>query len=130
MVTTTLVEANVKLGEEVYDAIKRDATLGVRAALWWYDVDASEWRYMVAAEDCARRGPRAAYLRVRNLLKRANLLDRLPLAKVVVVRPDDRTLATIKKMFDFSKTPRPMHFALENITIPGLHIEGAFLYDA
>lgn len=129
MVTTALVEANVKLGEDVYDAIKHDATLGAKGALWWFDSDASEWRFMIVAEDYDRRGPRAAYSRVHSVLKNAGLLDRLPLVRVVVVPPSHRIPVALRKAIDAAQMPRPIHVSLDDITIPELHVEAAYVYD-
>ncbi|RIK81237.1 MAG: hypothetical protein DCC68_09175 [Planctomycetota bacterium] len=129
MVTTTLVEANVKLGESVYDAIRHDGMLGVQGALWWFDPDASEWRYLVVARGYDRRGPRAAYSRLQSILKKAGLLDQLPLVRVVVVSPNHRIPVALRKLIDASQTPPPMHVPLDNVTIPGMHVDAAYIYD-
>jgi hypothetical protein len=129
MVTASLVEANVKLGEDVYRALKRDAKLGVRGALWWFDAEASEWRFMIVADDYLRRGPRAAYSRVHSLLSKAGLIDQLPLVRVVVVPPDHTIPAELRKVVDRRLTPPPVNLALDNLTLPGLHVEAAYIYD-
>ena len=98
MAAPALVESDMQLGKDVYSAISEDKVLKPRAILWLFDDDAHEWRLIISTDDAKSRGPQAAYLRVRSILKKANLLDRIPLNRIVVTTPDNPLLATIGSM--------------------------------
>jgi hypothetical protein len=96
MAAPALVEADLNLGRDVYDAIRDDSVLRPSAALWLYDDDAQEWRFLIASEQARKFGPKAAYSRVHALLKRAGLLGRMPVRRIAVTTPDDPVLAAIE----------------------------------
>jgi hypothetical protein len=127
VVATVLVGADLAVGETIYHKLKEDTELVLRAAMWWFDLDAGEWRYFVAADYVSQHGPRAAYLRIHNLLSNAQVP--LPLSRIVVVAPDNQRLQILRRTFKFT-APRPMNLTLQNVDIPGLHIEGAHIYNA
>ncbi|MEX2120033.1 MAG: hypothetical protein WD847_10605 [Pirellulales bacterium] len=107
-------------------ALWKDPVLKPTAIFWLYDDDASEWRFVIATEDARRRGPQAAYLRVRNLLKRAGLLDRLPLRRVVVVDPAHPLLTSVAAILSTpGNSLAGMSFydcVVNNVPIAGMHL--------
>jgi hypothetical protein len=94
--------------------------------MWIYDDDAEEWRFLVASEDVRKRGPQAAYLRVRNLLKNARLLDRLPLRRVVIADPSHPLLSIVSTVGQTSGNELAgwsfYDCTFNGITVPGMHI--------
>jgi hypothetical protein len=88
----------MNVGLEATAAVWKDAKLKPTAAMWLYDDDASEWRFLIATNDAKKRGPQAAYLRVRTIRKKAGLLDRLPLGRVTVADPDNPVLFSIVRL--------------------------------
>jgi hypothetical protein len=95
MVTQVLVDKDVALGKDVFDLISRDPILRPSAAMWIFDEDAIEWRYLIATEFAATRGPQAAYSRVQSILRRAKLLDVFPFHRCVVVAPNNQLVSTM-----------------------------------
>jgi hypothetical protein len=79
-------------------ALWADPVLRPIAAIWLFDDDAHEWRFLIATQDARESGLQAAYLRVRNVLKKHDLLDRLPLRRVVVTDPSNRVVDTLTSL--------------------------------
>lgn len=100
MAATTLVESDIRVGQEAFEALRDDPVLEPTALAWLYFEDPEEWRYLVATQYASTRGPRDAYLRIRSLLKRAALLERLPLRRVVVTTPDSPFLSALDCVTD------------------------------
>lgn len=87
MAAPPLVDADMKLGAEAAAVLWKDPILQPTAIMWAYDEDASEWRFLVGSADARHRGPQATYRRIHKLLKHANMIDRFPLRRIVVVDP-------------------------------------------
>ena len=137
MAAPPLVEVDVKIGEQVAEAIWKDPILRPTGILWYYDEDASRWRLLIASEDARHRGPQAAYLRVRKLIKKAGLLDRLPLERIVVTDPSSFLLQSVGSEI---QTPGNelaglmfVDCTFQNLFVPGLyvyHLNNTFTNDA
>lgn len=127
MAAPILVDADVNLGMEASKALWEDPALKPSAIMWLYDEDASEWRFLIATEDVRKRGPQAAYLRVRNLLKNAGLLDRLPLRRVVVADPADRLVATVRSAIH-TQADALHGLSFYECTFNNMHVAGMHIY--
>jgi hypothetical protein len=105
----------------------KDPVLKPSAIFWLFDSDADEWRFVVASADARTRGPQAAYLRIRNLLKHAGLLDKLPLRRVVVIDPANPMLATMQGCI---ATPGDAlaSAGVYDCVFNGMHVDGMHVY--
>lgn len=106
MAVQTLVEEDRKSGMDAFERIKNDPLLLPTAVLWFFDEDASEWKFVVATEMGEKDGYQAAYLRLRSILDDADLSDLLPLNRCVIKRPDDPQIKSLSSRI--SKTPGGM----------------------
>lgn len=124
MVAPALVDADVQLGRELYEALGKDPVLAPSAAMWLYDEDAHEWRFLIATADAEKRGPQAAYLRVRNVLKKNGLLQRLPFQRFVVVAPSEPVITSMARFVSVGADAEPdLYDCLFNgIRVPGAHV--------
>ena len=125
MATPELVETDIKVGAEAAAALRDDPILKPKAAMWVYDDGATEWRFLVATADAVHRGPKAAYLRVRSLLKRNGLLKKLPLGRVIVTHPSHPLVTAVgKSMYLDIPNGAVIH---ENV-FDGVFITGMYIY--
>lgn len=60
MVTTALVDKNIKAGEKLIRALDK-SLLKVKAALWFYNVETDVWRLIIASPLVDEKGPKEAY---------------------------------------------------------------------
>jgi hypothetical protein len=74
MVTTALVEKNIRDGEELIKALDR-SKLEVKAALWFYNVETDIWRLIIASPYVDKQGPKEAYRLVQTELGKLSSLD-------------------------------------------------------
>jgi len=124
MVAPFLVEAEMALGREACNALKKDATIDPLLVMWFYDDDASEWRYLIATE-FATKEPLAAYRRVGTILRKARLGDNLPLNKVVVLSPES---PLVKQLSQLVYPGDNSEVSMYNCAIGDLVIHGAVIY--
>lgn len=117
----------MKLGTEAFEALRDDPVLEPTALAWLFFEDAGEWRFLVATRDVKKRGAQAAYLRVRGILKRVNLLDWLPLRRVVVTDPDNPFLDAIDSILDVT-APEPALMSIYNCAFNGAQVDGLVIY--
>jgi hypothetical protein len=108
-------------------ALWKDEKLKPTALLWLYDEDAQEWRFLVATQEVRKRGPQAAYLRIRGILKKASLLEKLPLRRVVLSDPSNPLLETIGQ---FVRTPDDALASTSfcDCTFNSLNVAGIHIY--
>ena len=94
MGTPPLVEADIKDGRRVSDAVRK--AIPVRRAFWAYFVGPEEWRLVIVTSLVDSQGPIAAY----DTLQRAIPAGTLPLRRVTVLGPSD---SLVKRL---ASTPR------------------------
>jgi hypothetical protein len=127
MAAPALVETDRTIGLEVARALWKDDRLKPSAALWLYDEDAGEWRFVIATGDVHTRGPRAAYLRMRGILKRAGFLDELPLRRVVLWDPSHPILAALRRIVRLPDD-RLASASVYDSTVGSTYVAGALVY--
>lgn len=117
----------MNLGEKVTKVLSADPILQPLALVWFFDESAKEWRFLVATDDVTNRGPRTVYMRIRKLLERSNLLDKLPLRRVVAVSPSSPIISALRAAI---KVPhgKIINTRLVNCNLFGLEISGAHIY--
>lgn len=114
-------------GMELAEALLKDPVIKPRSVMWVYDESASEWRFLVATNDVNKRGPQAAYLRIRNVLKRTGLASKIPLRRIVVSSPSQPLIEMLARTF-YVQENRIGRLSILDCTFDGMHIPGAYVY--
>ncbi len=78
-----------EIGQAAAEALRADPLLAATVAEWAYDDVAERWWFVMVTPYVNKRGLKAAYLRVRQVLSNAGLLDKLPLWQVLVADPSE-----------------------------------------
>jgi hypothetical protein len=127
VVTQPLVDSDIAIGKEAFLALRDDAILKPRAAMWYLDEEANEWRFLIATEYAKTRGPQAAYLRVHRVLQKAGVLAQLPVHRIVVTTPDDRIPAIVGR-FIGTEGSGPVGLKLLDNTFDRTFLPGLYVY--
>lgn len=90
----------------------------------------TSWRYVIATNDYVKRGPKAAYLRVRSILEKAGLLEEFPLHRVTITQPSDPLIKAIGKLVE---VPKRKSGAVSNVMLQdgyfaGVHVACAYVF--
>ncbi|MBX6425401.1 MAG: hypothetical protein IRZ09_05690 [Variibacter sp.] len=124
MASATLVEADIKMGEELV-ALLDAAGFPVTAAAWIHFPDVEEWRLVL-------RTPKAEKDLLGALREMSEIMDakgdlraRLDLSRVKLVPPSDRMLQAIGRMVRVTGPPT-VRFA-RNV-VDGIYIDDAVIY--
>ena len=128
MAPAPLVDTQINLGERLLAALK-EAHFDVSAALWWFSPEAERWVLMIASKDVERDGPAASYRRLHAALQKtrgAGIYLNEP--TVSVIDPKHPLLTTLRDYFDFRQEPKTKGAPLDQHTINGYAIEGAYVY--
>jgi hypothetical protein len=125
--TQPLVGWEVEIGMKAARILQQDTILKPTALFWFFNTDADEWRFIVATDSVRTRGQKSTYLRIRTILKRAGLLMRLPLQRVVAIDPSNPMLAAMRGCI---ATPKDEIASTEisNCVFNGFHVDGMHLY--
>lgn len=121
------------IGRHASDVLLRDQNLAPYGLLWLFDDRERDWRFVVATRDVVRNGPRSAYRRIRAALKRAGLLEALPLSRVLAVAPNDQLVqgvaTAIRGMFPEYKRKPIENATLKNYNLgDGNEMTNVFVY--
>lgn len=127
MASVALVEAEIVAGRELYLALRDDPALSVTATFWHFDVDACEWRLMIATPLVRTKGPKAAYRRIASIAKKHNQSGSVPLNRIVAIDSQHPTLIHLRK-FMGHPTREPRNNSYSHCVFNGMLVEGLYLY--
>ncbi len=123
---TALVENDIQLGATATEALQKSKDLRLRASLWLYYPESSEWRLLLATPVVDRKGPLEAYTRIQRALEKTNLARELPLHRVAAVSPKD---PLIRALLSNVKTgPGLARIRLTHNVIDDVFIDEALIY--
>ena len=124
MAKDTLVGVDVELGSRVLSLLD-EAGVPTPVALWLLNEDLGGWRLVLASPIYHREGPKAAYLRVLEVLSAADaeLVNQAPI-KLLGTRHG--LVRDLRQMF--SKGARVEGMRLGGHYIGGVWVEDAFVY--
>ena len=91
-----VTEKEIEIGRKVLEILSADSELNVRAALWVYNDNLGQWLFTISSKFYEKRGAQIAYLRVRTLLEKNALLERMPLDRVAIVADNDPVLELVR----------------------------------
>ena len=97
MVTATLVESKIKVGEELIRNLD-EVGFPVQAALWLYLPEPDLWRLVIGTALVKSDGPKATYARIDDIIRDSLGDDDLSLREISVVEPNDSRIATLRGM--------------------------------
>lgn len=112
MDSPALVTEQIASGATVLDRLD-EANIPVRAALWSYNAEAGEWRYIIATPLAEVEGPRALYERVQRALHRSDTTKDFPFWRIVVLSPKSKLIAALKKLIGKIESPGGVAFSLQ-----------------
>jgi hypothetical protein len=124
VVETALVTSDIDAGKKVVEALDQEHA-DVRAALWLYVPDASEWRLILSLPIVDREGSEAGYKLVQRALTKHEVP--LPLRRISVVGVSEPLARRLRR---FVKTPPigTSDISISSSSLDGLLIEGAHVY--
>ena len=120
---TSLVERDVKLGNQII-AVITAAGISVEDALWVYYPQVEEWRLVLSTPLVDQKGPRDSYLQILNTIKKAGILEDLPLRRMATLSPRDPLLKNMRSAFGL---PGPTGFR-QGARIGNYVFDEAYIY--
>ncbi|MBI2375832.1 MAG: hypothetical protein HYV07_17700 [Deltaproteobacteria bacterium] len=115
MDSPALVTDQISSGATVLERLE-EAHISVRAALWSYNVEAGEWRYVVATSLADVEGPRALYERIQRALHRSEATKDFPFWRIEVLSPKSELISTLKRLLGKIENPSGLSFAIQGGT--------------
>ncbi len=105
------------------------AAIDIVAALWLFDLDPREWRFVVASPLVGTEGSLAFYARVQEILaKNPDELAGLSLRNIAALDPSDQTVQVLKKIVRTDRGGHGMRFSRSRFN--NIYIEDAYIYRA
>ena len=89
-----LVDSDIENGKKLLEALEK-SSFPVQTALWLYKSEADAWRLVIASVLVDRKGPRAAYRRLRAELARSPAVG-VPFSDVSLVSTRDELIRALR----------------------------------
>ena len=100
--------------------------IAVTGALWFYDSDANDWRFLIATADVRSEGVREAYKKVQAVVTAMPIDNSIPLKDISVVDSDDPVISTLR--VGVRTGAGISHIRFSRNMINGTYIEDAYIY--
>lgn len=121
----TLVEADKEAGEALLKKLD-EINFDVKAALWFYLSEHSEWRLILASPAVDREGPKKAYEKVQSHLQGIGQSRDLSLQNISLVSPNDNLIKILRSAVKTG--PGISHIRFTRNVINNVFIEDAYIY--
>lgn len=119
-----LVGPDIDAGRDLIKAL--DAShFDVRAAFWFYREESEEWRLYIATPLVKEKGPREAYARILEVLKKS-AIHSVDLSHISVIDPTDGLVTVLSLVIDTGPGLADMSF--NGNSINGVYIRAAHIY--
>lgn len=123
---TTLVESDIKTGEEILSVLKK-SEFPIHYALWLYSSDEyAKWRLVIATRLYDEEGPLSAYKKLNGILSEHDEKWILWSERIQLVSPEDAVIKSLKK--DYPPDETIWHPLVSGSTSSNTYIESAYLY--
>lgn len=122
MGTSSLVEHDLEAGRNLLKALD-EASMEVSAAMWFWFVLESEWRYVIATPRVDKEGPLQVYNLLGQLLARVQI--HIDFNDLWVVPPDNENISMMRKLI---KVDNGEGVWLRDNWVDNLHIASAYVY--
>ncbi len=129
---TALVEYDLEAGEKLIGKLDQQDFPFV-AALWFFDPDAEDWRFIIATELVQTLGPLKTYERLHPFLAEFQEFSHLTATgltpkNVTVVSPTNDLIRLLASTIQTKPGPDVSHIRFTNNAINGILIEDAYIY--
>ena len=124
MVTATLVEGKIKIGEKLIRSLD-EAGFPLQAALWLYLPEPDLWRLIIGTALVKSDGPKATYARIDDILRESLGDDGLSLREISVVEPKDPLIAELRSV---TRTGSAVLATRTSRNVGNIFIEDAYIY--
>jgi hypothetical protein len=124
MDNATLVKPDIEAGRQLVRGLD-EAKLDVQAAFWFYREESEEWRLYIATPVVAQLGPREAYSRVLDVLKKKQI-ESIGLSKVSVIDVTDGLVTVLR--YAVTTGPGISDVELNGNSVNGVYIRAAHIY--
>jgi hypothetical protein len=125
VVKEALSEQMMSSGAELIRRLD-EAGFVVSAALWFYDSEANDWRFIIATPDLHRVGVRAAYKEVHLVVAAMPKERSIPLKSISVVDPANPTISVLRVALKTGTDIAGIRFSRNMIN--GTFIEDSYIY--
>ena len=125
VVKESLSEHMIASGAELTRRLD-DAGMAVTAALWFYDSDANDWRFLIATADLRSEGVRETYKKVQSVVTAMPPDNLIALKDISVVDSDDPLISTLRIGVQTGTGISNIRFSRNMIN--GRYIEDAYIY--
>jgi hypothetical protein len=120
----TLVEPAIEAGKKLIVGLDEER-FDVRAAFWFYREESEEWRLYIATPLVKQVGPRAAYSKILEVLKKKNIQD-IDLSNVTVVDVTDGLVTILRYAVHTGREISDIAF--NGNSVNGVYIRAAHIY--
>jgi hypothetical protein len=123
---TTLVESDIKTGEEIL-AVLSKSNFPIHYALWLFSPDEySQWRLVIASKLYDEDGPLSAYKKLNEIIGKQGAKWTLWSERIQLVSPEDGFIRSLKK--DYPPDKPLLNPLVSGSTSSNTYIESAYLY--
>jgi hypothetical protein len=124
---TTLVESDIKTGEEII-SILTNSNFPIHYALWLYSPEEySQWRLVIATKLYDEEGPLSAYKKLNDILRKKGEKEWILWSeRIQLVSPEDTVIKSLKK--DYPPDKPLLNPLVSGSTSSNTYIESAYLY--
>ena len=123
MAEDDLVREDLDRGASLVRALDAE-DFGVLAAVWIHYPDNETWRLVLATPRA--KDPQRAYTEIRRIIDKAQI-NAPDLARIRLVLPDDRTIATLSKV---ARVEGLSGVRFSRNMINGIYVDDAYIYRA
>jgi hypothetical protein len=124
MATAALVNHDIEIGRRIVAALTRGG-VPVSVDLRAYIPRLEEWQFFIATPFVDSKGPIGAYKEVEKALQKYGTYEDVPLRRIYLRSPKDRTLRLLEKQ---SRGIPHEDFRVVNAPISGSYVEDAYVY--
>jgi len=123
---TTLVESDIKTGEEILSVLKK-SDFPIHYALWLYSPEEySQWRLVIATKLYDEEGPLSAYKKLNDIISKQGTKWTLLSERIQLVSPEDAVIKSLKKDYPPNETiSNPL---VSGSTSSNTYVDAAYLY--
>ena len=122
-----LVDRDIKAGEELIGKLDEKG-FPFNAALWYFDPDAEDWRFIIATDLVQTLGPHKTYERLHPYLAPFRDESELTPMNVTAVTPTDDLSRLLASVIQTGPGPGVSHIRFTGNVVNGTFIEDAYIY--
>lgn len=123
MVSTTLVDTQIKDGEKILRQLDADR-FNVDSALWFFETEKEKWVLLIATPLVNSIGPKKSYAKIKKSIDKLALESTT--LEVGLIKPDHDLLRVLKSALRVG--PEIARVRFTNSVINGMLIEDALIY--